>query len=121
VKLQSLRSSRLGAGAAAAALIGAAMLVPASTAHASGSPQIGAFDCNSWGAGQFFCSISIGGGTSPYTSFWQAGANVSGFYGQGTSYVLGYCVQQGQYASVSVIVTDDVGAQGTASSGFTCE
>jgi len=120
VKLQSLRSSRLGAGAVAAALIGAAVLVPASTAYASGSPVINNYTCNSWGAGQFICTITITGGTSPYSSIWQAGANVSSFYDQSMSYTLGYCVE-GQYAKVSVIVIDDVGASAQASTGFTCE
>jgi hypothetical protein len=120
VKLQSLRSSRLGAGAAAAALIGAAALVPASTAHASGPPAISNFYCNSWGAGQFICTITITGGTSPYESIWQDGANVSSFTDQSMSYALGYCVQ-GQYAQVNVIVIDDMGASARASGGFTCE
>ena len=121
MKRLSPSSSRLGAGAAAAALVAAAVLVPASAAQASTPPTIAEFDCNSWGAGQFFCSIFIGGGVSPYSSYWQPGENVSSFYGQGESYVLGYCVQQGQFAEVSVFVRDDVGQSSQASSGFTCE
>ncbi len=120
MKLQSLRSSRLGAGAAVAALIGAAVLVPASTAYASGSAGISNFTCNSWGTGQFICTITISGGTPPYTSIWQAGANVTGFGAQSESYTLGYCVE-GQYAEVSVIVDDYSGAPAQASTGFTCE
>ena len=119
MKLKSLRSSRLGVGAAAAALIGAAVLVPASAAYASGTPTVSEFDCDSYGAGQFACTIFIGGGTSPYTSYWQAGANVTSISSQGESYALGYCVQ-GQAAEITVLVRDYVGATGTASDGFTC-
>ena len=116
--LQSLRSSRLGAAAAAAALVGAAALLPATTAYAS-QTTIGAFDCNSWGAGQFFCSISIGGGTPPYVSSWAAGANVTGFSSTGESYALGSCVQ-GQFAQVTVYVWDPAGTA-QASQGFSCQ
>ena len=83
------------------------------------SPVINNFYCNSWGAGQFICTITITGGTSPYSSIWQAGANVSSFSNQSMSYGLGYCTQ-GQPAQVSVIVIDDVGASARASGGFTC-
>jgi hypothetical protein len=46
VKLRSLRSSRLGAAAATAALAGAAVLVPASTAYAS-APTVSNLYCDS--------------------------------------------------------------------------
>jgi hypothetical protein len=122
VKLRSLRSSRLRAGAAAAALIGAAVLVPASAAYAvSEPPTIGEFYCDSWGASQFFCSISIGGGISPYSSYWSGGANVSSFGSQGESYTLGYCTTQGQYTQVDVLVRDGYGYSSQASFAFTCE
>ena len=121
MKLRSLRSSRLGAAAAAVALIGAAVLVPASAAYAdSEPPTIGEFYCDSWGASQFFCSIFISGGISPYTSYWSGGANVSSFGSQGESYTLGTCTTQGQYTQVDVLVRDGYGYSAQASFGFTC-
>lgn len=122
MKLRSLRSGRLRAGAAAAALIGAAVFVPASAASAdSEPPTIAAFYCDSWGASQFFCSITIEGGISPLTSSWTDGANVSSFGSQGESYTLGYCTTQGQYTQVDVLVRDGYGYTESASFGFTCE
>lgn len=118
MKLQSLRSSRLGAAAAAAALVGTAALLPATTAYASNPTTIGEFECNSWGAGQFFCNIQVSGGTPPYTVNW-AGTNVTGFSSTGQSYALGYCVQ-GQYAQVTVFVVDGSGSA-QASQGFACQ
>jgi len=121
VKLKSLRSTRLGAGAATAALIGVAVLVPASAAHAASEPPtIAGFYCNSWGANQFFCSISIGGGIPPYTSSWSGGANVSSFGSQGESYTLGTCTTQGLYTQVNVLVRDGYGYSSQSSFGFTC-
>jgi hypothetical protein len=123
VKLRSLRSSRLGVGAAAAALVGAAVLVPASAAYAdSEPPTVAGFYCDSWGANQFFCSISIEGGISPYNSYWSNGANVSSFGSQGESYTLGYCATQGQYTQVDVLVQDGYGYYSAKETfGFTCE
>jgi hypothetical protein len=123
VKLQSARPSPLGASVAAAALVGAAVLVPASTAHAYSPPTISELICNDQGYGdynKFICTMSISGGVSPYTSYWQAGANVTGFYYPSISYALGYCVV-GQYAQVSVNVSDDVGEHTEASAGFNCD
>jgi hypothetical protein len=123
VRLQSARLSRLGAGVATAALIGAAVLVPTSTAHAYSAPTISELICNDQGYGdynKFICTMTISGGVSPYTSEWQAGANVTGFYYPSISYALGYCVV-GQYAEVSVNVSDDVGEHVEASAGFACD
>jgi hypothetical protein len=121
VKLQSLRSSRLGAGVAAAALIGAAVLVPASTANAEDTVTIGWLYCASWGSGQFICTMTILGGVTPYMTYWTAGANVSSFTAQGIEYATGYCGVQGQNTEVSVFVRDDMGATSQASFEFTCE
>jgi len=123
VKLQSARPSRLGAGAVVAALIGAAVLVPPATAHADSGPTISELICNDQGYGdynKFLCTMTISGGVSPYSSEWQAGANVTGFYYPSISYALGYCVV-GQYAEVSVNVSDDVGEHVEASAGFECD
>ncbi|WP_194921090.1 hypothetical protein [Catenulispora rubra] len=122
MKLKSLRSSRLGAGAATAALIGAAVLVPASAARAGTEPPIIAgLYCNSWGANQFFCSMSVEGGISPWTSYWSGAANVSGFGSHGESYTLGTCTTQGLYTQVNVVVSDGYGYYSAQSSfGFTC-
>jgi hypothetical protein len=121
VKLKSLRSSRLGAGAAAAALVGAAVLVPASAAYAgSEPPTIGEFYCDSWGANQFVCTIDIIGGITPYSSYWSGAGNVSSFGSQNQDYTLGYCTTQGQYTQVDVLVRDGYGYSAQASYGFTC-
>lgn len=53
----------------------------------------------------------------PYESFWQAGANVTGFYDQSTSYAPGYCVV-GTYAEVRVVVDDSNGASVPVSTEF---
>jgi hypothetical protein len=119
VKLRSLRSSRLGAAAATAALAGAAVLVPASTAYAS-APTVSNLYCDSWGAGQFFCSLTISGGSPPFSSLWFAGANVTGFGAQSADYTLGYCVQN-QNAEISVIVRSSTGeAAPEVSTEFPC-
>jgi hypothetical protein len=121
VKLQSPRSSRLGAGVATAALIGAAVLVPASTAHAEDTVTIGGLYCDSWGSNQFICTMSILGGVTPYSTYWTAGANVSSFTVQSIEYSMGYCGVQGQNTEVSVFVRDDLGATSQGSFEFTCE
>ena len=122
MKLRSLCSRRLGAGAAAAALIGAAVLVPATTAYAGSNepPTIAEFYCDSWGANQFFCSIQVSGGITPYSSYWSSGGNVSSFGSQGVSYTLGTCTTQGQYTQVNVLVRDGYGYSAQSSFGFTC-
>jgi hypothetical protein len=117
-KLQSARLSRLGAGVAAVALIGAASLLPYSTAHASDPPTIGGFYCASWGSGQFICTMTITGGIQPVMSSWT-GTNVT-FSEPSTDYAEGYCVV-GQNAEVSVIVRDDMNQSAQASFTFTCE
>jgi hypothetical protein len=123
VKLRSLRSSRLGAAAAATALIGAALLVPASTAYAGSNepPTIGGLYCDSWGTNQLVCTMGISGGITPYSTYWSNGANVSSFSTQGQDYALGTCTTQGQYTQVNVVVHDGYGYTASASFGFTCE
>jgi hypothetical protein len=118
VKLQSARLSRLGAGAAAAALVGAAVLLPSSPAHASDPPTIGGLYCASWGSGQFICTMSVSGGWQPVTSSWT-GTNVT-FSETSEDYGEGYCVE-GQNAEVSVVVRDEMNQSAQASFGFTCE
>jgi hypothetical protein len=121
VKLRSLRASRLSAGAATAALIGAAMLAPASAAHAASEPPtISGMYCDSWGANQFFCSISISGGITPYTSYWSGSANVATFGAQNQSYTLGTCTTQGVNTTVYVLVRDGYGYTNQASFEFVC-
>lgn len=124
MKLKSLGSTRLGAGAAAAAMIAAAVLVPASSAYAGSNepPVIAGLYCDSWGTNQFFCSMSIEYGYNPYTTFWYNGANVSSFGEQGPEYTLGTCATQGAYTQVDVITHDGYGyVSQEVSFGFTCE
>jgi hypothetical protein len=124
VKLKSLRSTRLGAGAAVVALIGAAVLMPASTAFAGSNepPVIAELYCDSWGTNQFFCSMTIEGGITPDYTYWSSGGNVSSFGSQGTDYTLGTCATQGSYTQVNVIVRDGYGYYSQQQSfGFTCE
>jgi hypothetical protein len=122
VKLKSLRSSRLGAGAATAVLVGAAVLVPAAAANAENEPPtIAELYCDSWGANQFFCSVQVSGGIEPYSSSWSDGGNVSSFGSQSVIYTLGYCTTQGQYTQVDLFVRDGYGYTAQSSFGFTCE
>lgn len=122
MKLNSLRSGRLGAGAAVLALVGAGVLAPASAAYAGSNepPTIAEFYCDSWGANQFVCTIDIEGGISPYSGYWSSGGNVSSFGAQNQDYTLGTCTTQGLYTQVNVLVRDGYGYSASASFGFTC-
>lgn len=113
--MNRLRSSRAAGTFIASAVTALAVVSTGPAAHAAALSTSGI--CNYEGAGAFDCTISISGGTAPYTVSWS-GSNVS-YYLYGDDFVDGNCTT-GFSSTATWTVRDATGATVSSSKTFFC-
>jgi hypothetical protein len=101
--------------ASVAAVAAAAILVP-SQASAAASLDL---NCFSLGNQRFKCTLSITGGTAPYTTTWTPIAN-AGITRGSTNGATGTCNQAYMNTTVKASVTDAVGGVSSQNDTFFC-